>query len=395
MKTTTETAVPNLSGIVPLAAAHVYQLFKEKLPETILFHGYQHTVDVAEAADKLVRKSDLDKEAQALVMLAAWFHDTGFTETYEDHEEASIRIARAFLREHGLADRQADEVAALIRATRADHAARNLREQVIRDADVSHIGRKKFFERAERLRREWAHHRGVTYSDQEWAELQHDFLLNTTFQTSAAQKEYAERRAKNLKEVRRRLAETLDAEKPLPEGPGREAPSRGIETMFRTTYRNHINLSSIADTKANIMISINAILMSIIVSFISTRTAPGNLLLVPATLMLITSAIAIVFAILSARPKVTSQVFTLEDVRRNRSNLLFFGNFVKLPAEDYNTGMHEIMKDWDRLYDSMINDIYSLGQVLSKKYRLLWISYTVFMAGLVGSVILFLALFLT
>jgi len=161
--------------------------------------------------------------------------------------------------------------------------------------------------------------------------------------------------------------------------------------MFRTAYRNHINLSQIADSKANIMISINAILMSIIVSFVSTRlTDAANVwLLVPAVTMLMTSLVAIIFAILGTRPKVTSEVFSLEDVRRNRANILFFGNFVNMSRSEFAVGMREIMADWDMLYDSMIHDLYSLGLVLQKKYRLLWFSYSVFMVGLILTVVLF------
>jgi len=100
-----------------------------------------------------------------------------------------------------------------------------------------------------------------------------------------------------------------------------------------------------------------------------------------------------VFAILSARPKVTSKVFTIDDVRRDRANILFFGNFVNMSLDDFTIGVKELMGDENRLYNNMIADIHSLGQVLSKKYRLLWLSYTVFMAGLSVSVVLFIVLF--
>lgn len=163
--------------------------------------------------------------------------------------------------------------------------------------------------------------------------------------------------------------------------------------MFRTAYRNHINLSSIADSKANIMISVNAILMSIIVSFVSTRLQQDPWLMVPAGCMLVTSLAAIVFAILAARPKVTSKVYTVEDVHRNRANILFFGNFVNMELDDFTLGMRELMGDWDKLYDTMISDVYSLGKVLDRKYRLLWFSYSIFMAGLVVTVTVFMLLF--
>ena len=159
--------------------------------------------------------------------------------------------------------------------------------------------------------------------------------------------------------------------------------------MFRSAYRNHINLSSIADSKANIMISINAILMSIIISYVGSRIGTQPWMLVPSATILVTSLIAITFAILSARPKVTSDEPTLQEVREKRANLLFFGNFVRMPQDQFLKGIHELMEEGDMVYDQMALDLYGLGLVLQRKYRLLWISYTVFMAGLALSVVLF------
>jgi ABC-type Na+ transport system ATPase subunit NatA len=89
---------------------------------------------------------------------------------------------------------------------------------------------------------------------------------------------------------------------------------------------------------------------------------------------------------LAARPRVSKEEVTLEDVRANRSNILFFGNFFKLSREDYVTGMEELMVDSERLYDTMARDLHGLGSVLSEKYRLIRIAYNVFMTGLVLSV---------
>src|SRR5690606_3309654 len=122
------------------ASAFVYTLFKEKLPETILYHSYQHTVDVAREADRLGRKAGLDDADQVLVTLAAWFHDVGFTETYDDHEEAGARIATAYLQEQGLAPEQVDEVVRLIRSTHAAREPQDLCEEVLHDADLAHVG---------------------------------------------------------------------------------------------------------------------------------------------------------------------------------------------------------------------------------------------------------------
>lgn len=170
--------------------------------------------------------------------------------------------------------------------------------------------------------------------------------------------------------------------------------SRGIETLFRTSYRTHMDLSALADAKANIMITINGLMASILLASITPRIDANPWLLLPTTVLLGACLGALVFAVLAARPHLTQRTVTLDDVRRDAANVLFFGNFTSLPQEDYVTGMTELIRDGDRLYVSMLRDIYHLGQVLERKFRLLRISYIIFMWGLVTGVVLFVAVFL-
>lgn len=165
--------------------------------------------------------------------------------------------------------------------------------------------------------------------------------------------------------------------------------SRGIETMFRTSYRTHLDLSGYADNKANIMISINGVIISIMIASIGPRLELNPWLLLPTSILLLSCAGSMIFAILAARPRITSRPVTLDDVRANRANILFFGNFVNMPVEDFEIGMDELMEDPPRLYANMSRDIYALGGVLSRKYALVAKSYTIFMVGLSLAVLLF------
>ncbi|HMB91226.1 MAG TPA: Pycsar system effector family protein [Rhodothermales bacterium] len=165
--------------------------------------------------------------------------------------------------------------------------------------------------------------------------------------------------------------------------------SRGIETMFRTSYRVNMDLSSLADTKSNIMISINGLIISIIIASISTKLDSNTLFIGPTIVLLIGCLISMIFAILAARPRINSKIITLDDVRENRANVLFFGNFSHLTPDEYVEGMVDLLQDTDKLYHNMIRDIYGLGSVLQKKFKLLRIAYTVFMAALVVGVALF------
>ncbi|MEM8485485.1 MAG: Pycsar system effector family protein [Bacteroidota bacterium] len=169
--------------------------------------------------------------------------------------------------------------------------------------------------------------------------------------------------------------------------------SRGIETMFRTSYRTNMDLSALADAKANIMISINGIIISIILASISPKIDTNPWLLIPTAVLLLTCLGSMALAVLAARPRVSSQVLNLEDVRNNNKNLLFFGNFVSLPEEDFVIGMKELLQNTDSLYVNMIRDIYGLGTVLKKKFSLLRRSYNVFMFGLIIGVLLFIGVY--
>lgn len=169
---------------------------------------------------------------------------------------------------------------------------------------------------------------------------------------------------------------------------------RGVSDMFRTSYRNHIELSAIADNKSNIMISINGIIISIMIASVASQIDSNSWLLFPTAVLILTCMVSLIFAVLAARPRVSNEKVTLADVRSNRSNILFFGNFTSMDRNDYVTGMEELMSDSERLYNTMARDLHSLGGVLSKKFKLLRMAYNIFMVGLVVSVCSFLLVYL-
>ncbi len=135
------------------------------------------------------------------------------------------------------------------------------------------------------------------------------------------------------------------------------------------------------------MISISTIILSVIVSMLFTKIEEHPMILIPTLMLVFTCLAAIIFAILATRPSIARGTFTTEDIQQRKTNLLFFGNFHRSDLDSYEWGMREMMKDSDYLYSSMIRDIYFLGKVVAKKYRLLRLSYTIFMFGFVASMI--------
>ena len=170
--------------------------------------------------------------------------------------------------------------------------------------------------------------------------------------------------------------------------------ARGIETMFRSAYRVQMDLTGLADNKANMMISINGIIMSIMLASVAPKLDANPWLFLPTTVLLLGNLVSMIYAILAARPRVSHRAISLEDLRNTEGNLLFFGNFANMKEDEFVQGMEEMMEDKTFVYDTMIRNIYGLGAVLNKKFALLQIAYTTFMIALILGVSSFILVFL-
>ncbi|MBF4517983.1 HD domain-containing protein [Flavobacterium sp. ANB] len=379
----------------------VSNLLKDKLSNLYSYHNFNHTLTVVNAVKVLSKKEDVNADEKEILLVAAWFHDTGYIEGYEKHEEESVKIAAKFLKEHGQSEEFIGNVSKLILATVKEYVPQTHLEKIIKDADFAHLVGPEYFTTCELLRLELKNTWNISFSNTEWTKENLNFLLNKhRFYTNYALKKWQPLKEKNLILVQKKIdrqekktAKKIEAEDKKKDKI--EKPDRGVDTLFRVTLGNHTRLSGIADSKANILLSVNAIIISIALSSIIPKLdSPKNAhLVIPTFIMLMSSVITIIFAILSTRPKVTSGVFTREDIENKKINLLFFGNFYKMPLEEYDWAMNEMMKDRDYLYSNMIKDLYYLGLVLQRKYNLLRIAYNFFMVGIIITVIAFVIAF--
>ena len=168
-------------------------------------------------------------------------------------------------------------------------------------------------------------------------------------------------------------------------------PDKGIETMFRVAAGNNQRLSNMADNKAHILITVNAIILSAVISLILRKLAEQPYLIWPAFMQVGVSLFAMFFAIMATRPHIFSGRFTNKQLENNETNLLFFGNFFKVKKEDYRAAMVELMEDKDKLYSNLIYDVHGQGVALARKYRLLRTAYSVFIYGLAITMLAFFA----
>lgn len=394
--------MPELQPILESTRSYTSSILKDEVDAKFVYHNLEHTEQVVNATLQIAEQSNLSGEEVILVTIAAWMHDIGYKEGGENHEVSSIKIAEEFLNEQGLPPYKIDKVKKCIEATKMPQSPKNLMEEVLCDADMFHLASDQYSKLCMNLREEWAKTQQKILTDEEWLAGNIKFMKEHTFFTNYGKTILDKRKQKNIKELKKELkkpqvdqkyVDKLESEVVKLKNQLTKAkivkPDRGIETMFRVTSKNHLTLSGMADNKANIMISINSILLSVVVTILMRKLENNPHLIIPTFALTFVCLITIVIAILATRPNVSSGKFTKDDILKKRTNLLFFGNFHSVALKDYEWGMKEMMKDADYLYTSLTRDIYFLGIVLGKKYRLLRLCYTIFMFGIVISVLLF------
>tara|TARA_R110001632_G_scaffold3751_6_gene16521 strand:+ start:10834 stop:12042 length:1209 start_codon:yes stop_codon:yes gene_type:complete len=382
------------------AEKYVSSLLNDELKHYYMYHNLSHTQRVVAATKEILKAEKVEGDEANALILAAWFHDVGYTKSNENHEEESVTILKSFLKDQNVPEDFTKAVSNLILATKMGYEPLTVSEKIIRDADCAHFKDKDYSQISELLRKEWELSSNKIYDDIKWIEENISFFTkNHRYYTDFALENWQKGKDKNLallfKSLHKQEKEKKKDEKKVAEFELKKnkakLPERGIETMFRVTLKNHITLSNIADTKANILLSVNAIIVSLALSNLLPKLDnPSNRHLIIPTIIFVSFTVAsIILSVLATRPNVTSGKFTKEDVKAKKVNLLFFGNFYKMSLENFEWAMNEMMKDKDYLYSSMTKDLYFLGLVLDKKYKILRVTYTVFMIGIIVSVLAF------
>ena len=377
----------------------VTNLLNEELNPSFVYHSVSHTQYVVEKTKEIAEGLEVKEKSVNKLLLAAWFHDVGYIKSIENHEEESVRIAEGFLKKQKISEIEIAEVSKIILATKIGVKPESELEKIICDADCAHLGSKNFTDYTSLLRKEWELTKDYIVSDSKWNAENILFLTSHKYYTVFAAKNWSKGEAKNLAQLLKKQKKRSQENKKIKQKKAAldfkknkvTLPERGIETMFRVALRNHITLSDIADTKANILLSVNAIIISMALSTLIPKldNASNHYLIIPSLIFITFTVVSIILSIMATRPNVTEGKFTKEDVANKKVNLLFFGNFHQMNLQDFEWGMEEMMKDRDYLYGSLTKDLYFLGLVLNRKYKLLRITYTVFMIGIIVSVIAF------
>ena len=174
----------------------------------------------------------------------------------------------------------------------------------------------------------------------------------------------------------------------------KDKAGRGIETMYRVTYQNHIALSRLADNKANMLISINGLIISVMIAIV-TRTGAVSWSFAPMLVLITGCMVSLGFAVVAARPRLGRAPVTVDQVRDQTGNVLFFGQFTTMPLADFQESLRVLTKDQELLYAHLGRQLYHMGESLNGKYRWLQVAYAAFLASTGIATVLFVVMYLT
>ncbi|MCW3118631.1 MAG: phosphohydrolase, partial [Chitinophagaceae bacterium] len=348
----------NYVALIAQAADYVRQYMREHNNPGLFYHNLIHTENVVAASSQIANHYQLDDEDFFVVQMAAWFHDIGYcTGGASNHEQRGADMAEVFLKEKNVEGKLIIAIRSCILATRMPQHPENLSEQILCDADLFHFGTKEFNERNKLLRKEAEATGHKEISKEDWRKSSVGFIQEHHYWTDYCQLLLNEKKKANINKLLQKeqpktdplaaLIHKYEEEEQASESAPlhvkkkkkKKRPARGIETVFKISSGANQRLSTQADNKAHIMIQVNSIIISVVISLLLRRLDENRNLQIPSIMLISVNLITIIFSVLATRPRIPNGTFNQADIDDKKVNLLFFGNFYKMSLEDYASGM--------------------------------------------------------
>ncbi|MCW3117355.1 MAG: metal-dependent phosphohydrolase sub domain [Chitinophagaceae bacterium] len=390
-------------GFLRETALYAEEYMKANLPENIVFHNYNRTAKIARICDTLSIQSDLKESEKMLLHLASLFLDMGYCHDPKNSAAVSARLARNYFSAKGLDDASIKVITESLEAIGYPQQPVSLVAQYLCDADMYYLGSNNYSLDTELMRNEISLVDKINFTDREWIKKQLQLLTDHTYFTSEARRLFKKRKKNNIILLQNQLnrvqthneTDVVAVPENLQPEPDRDfKPERGVETLFRVTARKQLDLTSMADNKANLIIGVNTIIISIMLSVLGTKLNENSHLLIPSILIILTNATTIVIAILATRPKIIRADDHVPGKESAEFNILFFGHFSRMSLENYKETIRKTIMNKEDIYDTISRDIYYQGIILSKKYRYIALAYNIFVVGLIISILAFIAAFI-
>lgn len=178
------------------------------LPSYLSYHDVQHTKNVIAAAELLAKEENITGDDLVLLKTAALFHDSGFLQNHQDHEELSCKLAKKQLPEFGYTAEQIDRICKMIMTTKLPQSASDHLSQLLCDADLFYLGGEEYTTYAAKLFEEFKRH-GVVKTQAEWGLKQAEFLSAHRYFSKTANATREETKQKNLQKLQASIAATI------------------------------------------------------------------------------------------------------------------------------------------------------------------------------------------
>jgi len=359
--------------------------------QSMLFHNVDRVHYIVKSCVKIASFTELIEEDYFLLMVSAWFYELS---AITRNSKSSIDLVTNFLTGHEVDQVLINRVVAILAAVDSNNKPVNNLEEIVRDAITYHFGKKSCLELFELERKE---KELVTRSAMDrfvWLQQKMLTLQKHQFYTIYCRQSLEEEKRKNSIELDKMLKPAVAEENIIKKNtkvsdPDKIRPEKAIDGMFRIAESNSQRLSSMADNKAHILITVNSIILSVVISFLLRKLDDNRDLILPTILLLAVSLTSMCFSILSTRPSLPRLTSHPSQAQKENMNLLFFGNFYHMNLESYQTEMHKMMENSALIYSCLIKDIHTEGVVLARKYKLLRTSYNVFMFGTIVATVAF------
>jgi len=395
-----------LTSVIKIEQA-INKLYEEDGCNLMNFHQFAFIKKTVERISETAVESGLEEIETQNAVIAGWFYYTGKCKEYEEFVPQSQSIAKSILSIQGFNETVIKEIIDLLACGAKDEDQLTLTEKVFLDGINTFLSKSSF----QKNHKKWHKERNnytAPINELNWTEFCHRKLTIQKFYTDHAIRKNSdglevntEWFGKKIKSLSKKRDRTLEKDLQVDEGELKELkkklqkivhrPERGVETFFRVSSKNLYTRARIADNKANIMISINALVLSIVLGTFYSKMEEDPHLIYAVITLLFTNLISIGYSILATRPTISKKKFTKEDIKSQSATLMTFDDFQSMSRDDFEWGISQITSNADYLYLNITRDIYNLGMKLSKKYKYLHRSYTVFFVGLTLAITLFIA----
>jgi hypothetical protein len=338
------------------------EFITNKNPESIIYHDISYTHRLVSAVKDISEKENVSENELELLLVSAWVFGMGYYDAEEFKSKkinsgcmaCTIRESKPYLDSISFPSSEIEKVYEILSHTKHPIHPKTKLDFIFADALFMDFSREKGKKYVKKMYQELLIFHAINTSKKKWYDELIHLLENHTYFTNYGKSALEQKKHQLIRELKKeskalssiqdsalkKELEISDRElKNLKENLSNTSDSvdiRTIQTLFRNTSRNHYTLNQMVDRKANIMISINAIINSLLIGGILGPSATIlDISLIPAFILMIASSISIFYAILAINPNKTHGEFTEDDIRNKQGNLLYFGNFHNMSYRDY------------------------------------------------------------